>query len=214
MENNFLEIKKNFGFGCMRLPMLSNGEVDIEQCKAMTDLFLEKGFNYFDTAHVYLNGKSETAIKAFLTTRYPRDRYILTNKLTTHCFNTESQIRPLFQQQLEACGVDYFDFYLMHAQNIDIFEKYKKCHAYENAFKLKEEGKVRHVGISFHDKASVLDQILTEYPQVEIVQIQLNYVDWEDAGVEARKVYDVCVKHGTCKGGYSCKSSAKCTDNI
>ena len=195
MLNVFPEIKKNFGFGCMRLPMLSNGEVDIEQCKAMADLFLARGFNYFDTAHVYINGKSETAIREFLARRYPRERYVLTNKLTTHCFNKEEEVLPLFQKQLEACGVEYFDFYLMHAQNADIFAKFKKFRAYEQSFKLKEEGKVRHVGISFHDKADVLDKILSEYPQVEIVQIQLNYADWDDAGVEARKVYEVCVKH-------------------
>ena len=195
MKNLFPEIKKNFGFGCMRLPMLSNGEVDIEQCKVMADLFMDAGFNYFDTAHVYINGKSETAIREFLSRRYPRESFILTDKLTTHCFSKEEEIRPLFESQLKACGVDYFDFYLMHAQNADIFAKFKKCHAYENSFRLKEEGKVRHVGISFHDKAEVLDQILNEYPDVEIVQIQLNYADWDDAGVEAKKVYEICVKH-------------------
>lgn len=95
----------------------------------------------------------------------------------------------------EACGVDYFDFYLMHAQNAEFFEKYKKCRAYETAFELKEAGKVKHVGISFHDKAEVLDRILTEYPEVEVVQIQFNYVDYDDAGIEGKKCYEVCVKH-------------------
>ena len=194
MDNTFTEIKKNFGFGCMRLPMV-DGEVDMEQFKQMVDLFLEEGFNYFDTAHGYLDGKSELALREGLTSRYPRDRYLLVNKLTSMYFHKEEEIRPFFENQLKWCGVDYFDVYLMHAQNAAEFEKYKKCHAYETALQLKEEGKIRHFGISFHDKAVVLDQILTEYPQVEIVQIQFNYLDYEDLSVEARKVYEVCRKH-------------------
>jgi predicted aldo/keto reductase-like oxidoreductase len=194
MDNTFTEIKKNFGFGCMRLPMV-DGEVDMEQFKQMVDLFLEEGFNYFDTAHGYLDGKSELALRAGLTSRYPRDRYLLVNKLTSMYFHKEEEIRPFFENQLKWCGVDYFDVYLMHAQNAAEFEKYKKCHAYETALQLKEEGRIRHFGISFHDKAVVLDQILTEYPQVEIVQIQFNYLDYEDPSVEARKVYEVCRKH-------------------
>jgi predicted aldo/keto reductase-like oxidoreductase len=190
----FQEIRKKLGFGCMRLPM--NGEeVDLEQFKAMTDAFLAAGFNYFDTAHGYLNGKSELAIRDALTSRYPREVYLLTDKLTASFFEKEEDIRPFFARQLEWCGVTYFDFYLMHAQNAELFEKFKRCRAYETAFELKEEGKIRHVGISFHDKAAVLDQILTEYPQIEVVQIQLNYLDYEDASVEARKVYEVCEKH-------------------
>ena len=189
------QIKKNFGFGCMRLPMKGDS-VDAEEMNRMVDLFLESGFNYFDTAHGYLGGKSETALWECLTSRYPRDRYILTNKLTTFFFKSEAEIRPFFQSQLEACGVDYFDYYLMHAQSVDIFAKFKECRAYETALALKAEGKLRHFGISFHDRAEVLDQILTEYPQVEVVQIQLNYLDWDDPAVESRKCYEVCRKYG------------------
>lgn len=196
MTNKFFpEIHGRFGFGCMRLPM-TNGEVDMPQFKEMIDAFLATGLNYFDTAHGYLAGKSELALREGLTSRYSRDKYILTNKLSTHFFTREDQIRPLFEQQLEACGVDYFDFYLMHAQDGAIFEKYKKCHAYEIALELKAEGRIRHFGISFHDKAEVLDRILTEYPQIEAVQIQFNYVDCEDPSVESRKVYETAVKHG------------------
>ncbi len=191
----FEEIQKHFGFGCMRLPMV-DGEVDIPQVKDMVDLFIKEGFNYFDTAHGYINGKSELALKEALTSRYPRDQYILTDKLTGNYFNKEEDIRPLFESQLEATGVDYFDFYLMHAQTASQFEKFKKCHAYETAFALKKEGKVRHVGISFHDKAEVLERILTEYPEIEIVQIQFNYLDYEDQSVESGKVYQVCEKFG------------------
>ena len=191
----FEKVKGNFGFGCMRLPM-KDGEVDTEEFSRMVDAFLEAGFNYFDTAHGYLDGKSETALRACLTSRYPRERYVLTDKLSSHFFNSQEEIRPLFHRQLEACGVEYFDFYLMHAQNKDVFEKYKRCRAYETALELREEGKVRHVGLSFHDKAQVLDQILTEYPQMEAVQIQLNYVDFDDPSVESRKCLEVCRAHG------------------
>ncbi len=191
----FPEMKKNFGFGMMRLPM--NGEaVDTEQVSKMVDLFIENGFNYFDTAHGYINGLSELAVRECLSSRHDRSEYLLTNKLTGEYFKKEEDIRPFFETQLKACGVDYFDFYLMHAQNAHLFEKFKKCRAYETAFDLKKEGKVRHVGISFHDQASVLDQILTEYPEIEIVQIQFNYVDYEDESVQSRKVYEVARKHG------------------
>ena len=188
------KVKKNFGFGCMRLPM--NGEeVDLEQTKKMVDTFIEQGFNYFDTAHGYIQGKSEKALMECLTSRYPRDKYILTDKLTANFFKKEEDIRPLFESQLEICGVDYFDFYLMHAQGAGNYAHFKECHAYETAFELKKEGKVRHVGISFHDKPEVLEQILTEYPEVEVVQIQFNYVDYDDPAVQSRACYEVCRKH-------------------
>ena len=188
-------IKKNFGFGCMRLPMIGE-EVDIEQTKQMVDAFLDAGFNYFDTAHGYIQGKSEKALKTCLTSRYPREKYILTDKLTANYFKTEADIRPFFESQLEICGVEYFDFYLMHAQGLVNYDHFKECRAYETAFALKKEGKIRHVGISFHDRAEVLERILTEYPEIEVVQIQFNYVDYEDPSVESRKCYEVCCKHG------------------
>ena len=188
-------IKKNFGFGAMRLP-IKDGEVDIAQTCRMVDAFLDAGFNYFDTAHGYLDGKSEPTLRECLTSRYPRERYVLTTKLSGYLFQTEADIRPLFQSQLKACGVDYFDFYLMHAQSAKSFEKFKQCRAYETALALKAEGKVRHMGISFHDRAEVLEQILTEYPQIEVVQIQFNYADYDDPKVEGRRCYEVCRKFG------------------
>lgn len=188
------KIKKNFGFGFMRLPM-KDKEVDIEQTKKMVDTFLAAGFNYFDTAHGYLDGKSELAIRESLTSRHARGEYILTDKLTQSFFKSEADIRPFFESQLKACGVDYFDFYLMHAQDAQNFEFYKSCKAYETAFSLKEEGKIRHVGISFHDTPEVLDKILTEYPEIEVVQIQFNYADYNDPAVASRRCYEVCQKH-------------------
>lgn len=188
------KIKRNFGFGCMRLPMQGE-EVDLAQTKQMVDAFLAQGFNYFDTAHGYIGGRSETALRTCLTSRYPRESYVLTDKLSGGFFETEADIRPFFARQLAACGVDYFDFYLMHSQNAENFQQFKACRAYETAFDLKAEGKIRHVGLSFHDRAEVLDQILTEYPQIEVVQIQFNYLDYDDIAVQSRKCYEVCRRH-------------------
>lgn len=190
----FPEVKKNFGFGCMRLPM-RDGEVDTEEFSKMIRQFFDAGLNYFDTAHGYISGKSELAIRECLTSKYPRDSYTLTNKLTETYFKSQEDIRPFFESQLSACGVEYFDFYLMHAQNAVNFEKFKQCRAYETAFELKKEGKVHHVGLSFHDTADVLDKILTTYPEVELVQIQFNYADYEDPSVQSRACYEVCRKH-------------------
>ena len=123
---------KNFGFGCMRLPMIGN-EVDAEQFKRMVDRFLAEGFTYFDTAHGYIDTKSETAIRECLVKRYPRENYQLVDKLTQNYFNKEEDIRPFFESQLKACGVEYFDYYLMHALSADCYPKYVACRAFEIA---------------------------------------------------------------------------------
>jgi len=191
----FPEIHGNFGFGCMRLPM-KDGQVNEDEFCRMADAFIASGLNYFDTAHGYISGQSETAIRDCVAKRHGRSEYLLTNKLTDPYFKCEEDIRPFFESQLEACGVDYFDFYLMHAQDRNNYPKFKRCKAYETALQLKAEGRIHHFGISFHDKADVLDMILTEHPEIEAVQIQFNYVDYEDASVESRKVYEVCEKHG------------------
>ncbi|MBR1851699.1 MAG: aldo/keto reductase [Lachnospiraceae bacterium] len=190
----FSEINGNFGFGCMRLPM-KGGQVDYDEFTRMADAFIDAGFNYFDTAHGYIGGQSETSIRDCVVKRYDRSLFLLTNKLTDPYFRSQGDIRPFFENQLSWCGVDYFDFYLMHAQDRNNYQKFKKCQAYETAYKFKAEGLIRHFGISFHDKAEVLDMILSEHPEVEVVQIQFNYLDYEDASVEARKVYEVCEKH-------------------
>ena len=195
MENRFFpEIHGKLAFGCMRLPEIGD-KPDLIQTIQMVDAFLDAGFNYFDTAHGYHNGQSELALRSCLTSRHDRSEFLLTNKLTAPYFKSEDEIRPFFENQLAWCGVDYFDFYLMHAQDRRAYEHFKRCRAYETAFALKAEGKVRHVGLSFHDRAEVLDQILTDYPQVEVVQIQLNYLDWDSPAVESAKCYEVCVKH-------------------
>lgn len=194
MDYGFKKIDKKLGFGCMRLPAEDKIIKRPEFCE-LIDTFLENGFNYFDTARGYHDGDSERALCECLVKRHPRENYILTDKLSNNFFKTEEDIRPYFEDQLKVCGVEYFDYYLMHAQDAKNFEKYKKCRAYEQALQFKSEGKIKHFGISFHDKASVLEMILKEYPQIEVVQIQFNYVDYEDPGVESRKCYEVCEKY-------------------
>ena len=195
MNKYFPEIKKNFGFGCMRLPM--DGEsIDQQAFCAMIDKFINAGFNYFDTARPYHKGFSEKMLKTCLTQRHDRSEYLLANKLSPNLFEKEEEIRPVVEDQLATCGVEYFDFYLMHALSAERHQKYLDTHAYDVAQQLKAEGKLRHVGMSFHDTAEVLDKILTEHPELEFVQLQFNYLDYEDPRVQSRLCYEVCQKHG------------------
>ncbi|SFQ21952.1 hypothetical protein SAMN02910358_01168 [Lachnospiraceae bacterium XBB1006] len=195
VENKFFnEVNGNFGFGCMRLPM-NGDEVDNDEFCKMIDAFIEAGFNYFDTAHGYINGKSELAIGKCLSERYDRSKFLLANKLTAPYFDKKEDIRPFFENQLKWCKVDYFDFYLMHAQGKGNYPKFQECKAYETAYELKQEGKIKHLGLSFHDRPEVLEQILRDHPEVEFVQIQFNYVDYENPSVESRAVYEVCKKY-------------------
>lgn len=187
-------IKGKLGFGCMRLPM-KDGEVDHERFSEMIEAYFAAGFNYFDTAHGYIDGKSETAIRECLTSRYPRESFLLTNKLSGY-FDKEEDILPLFEKQLECSGTDYFDFYLMHAQGQGNYAKYRECRAYEISLELLKQGKIRHFGISYHDSAEFLEKILNDYPQIEVVQLQFNYIDFDDPDVEAGKCYEVCRKYG------------------
>ena len=195
MNKFFPEIKKNFGFGCMRFPMAGE-QVDVAAVTEMVDYFMNAGFNYFDTARPYHSGASESVVRTCLTSRYPRESFVLTNKLSPTKFENEGEIRSLFEDQLRECGVEYFDFYLFHANSAARHEKFTQTRAYDIVQELKAEGKIRHVGMSFHDTARVLDKILTERPEIEVVQLQINYVDWDDSQVQARKCYDVCRKHG------------------
>lgn len=193
--NIFDDVKQRLGFGCMRFPMKGK-EIDEEQVEKMVDAFVSGGFNYFDTAHGYLDMRSEKTLRKCLTSRYPRESYLLANKLSNAFFEKEEDILPLFQSQLEACGVEYFDFYLMHALNADYYEKYSRCKAFEITAELKKEGKIRHLGMSFHDSAAVLRRILTERPEIEFVQLQLNYLDWDSESVQSRLCYETCVEFG------------------
>ena len=189
-----LDPEKRLGLGCMRLPLKSSdeGDIDYELCNQMVDRFMEAGFNYFDTARVYHRGMSEAMIRKCIAERYDRSEFLLTDKLSDACFKKEEDIRPLFEDQLKACGVDYFDFYLLHAQDKENYQKYQDSHAYEIAQELKAEGKIKHVGLSFHDSADFLEKILDDHPEIEIVQIQFNYFDTDSPSVESGRLYEIC----------------------
>ena len=188
-------IKGKLGFGCMRLPM-NDKEVNKEEFNRMIDMYMEAGFNYFDTAHGYLDGLSEKAVRDCVAARYKREDFILANKLSCWYFENEEDVLPLFESQLELCGVEYFDFYLFHSLNRDGYEKHKRCNTFEIVKKLKEQGKVKHIAMSFHDTADVLDMILNEQPYIEAVQLQINYLDYDDPTIQSKACYDVAVKHG------------------
>ena len=189
---------KKLGFGCMRLPLLDGNDqtsFDYDQICKMVDSYLEQGFIYFDTAYMYHSGKSENCVKQVLVDRYPRDKFLLADKLPTMSLNEVEDMERIFNDQLQKCGVEYFDFYLMHALSAKNYPKYVREKAIETCFELKEKGLLRHVGMSFHDKAEVLDKILTENPRLEFVQLQFNYADYDDSNVESFKCYEVCRKH-------------------
>ena len=195
MNTFFPEIKKNFGFGCMRFPLVE-GEPDIPQIMQMVDAFMEAGFNYFDTLKFYMDGRSEGIVKTCLTSRYPRESFVLTDKLSMHCFKTKEDVLPLFQEQLDSCGVEYFDFYFYHAMRTERHKFFTENGIYDIGKELLRSGKIRHLGMSFHDTADVLDEILTAHPEIEVVQLQFNYVDYMDPKIQSKACYEVCRKHG------------------
>lgn len=190
---------KKLGFGLMRLPLLNEEDkksIDKEQACQMTDLFLERGFTYFDTAYMYHEYESERAVKDFLVTRKDRGSYTLASKLPVMQLKEKEDMERIFNEQREKCGVEYFNYYLLHALDAEHYKTVKRLGCFEFAMQKKAEGKVKHVGFSFHDSADVLDEILTDHPEAEFVQLQLNYLDWEDAKVQSRKCYETAVKHG------------------
>lgn len=194
-----IDPEKRLALGCMRLPLKKKGglesAIDYDLCNQMVDTFMEAGFNYFDTARVYHARASERMIKRCIADRYPRESFVLTNKLSDGCFSTAEDIRPLFEDQLKVCGVPYFDFYLMHALDRNNYGKYQETHAFEIAQELKAEGKIRHVGFSFHDDAEFLEKILNDHPEIEVVQIQFNYLDIDSDSVQSGKLYELCEKY-------------------
>ena len=183
------------GFGLMRLPMIGD-EIDMEQTKAMVDTFMAKGFTYFDTAYVYINGKSEVAAREAIVKRYPRDSFTLATKLPLwDNIETEADMQRIFDESMERAGVEYFDYYLLHSMDKAKFEKADRIGAWDFLFKMKAQGKIKHCGFSFQDSGEVLDEALTKHPEAEFVQLQLNYIDWENDNVQSRKCYEVAVKH-------------------
>ena len=190
---------KNMGFGMMRLPQLDENDfssVDFEQVKKMVDVYMENGFNYFDTAYAYHDGASEVALRKAVVERYPRESFVIADKMPTFLITEESQVEPIFKEQLERCGVDYFDYYLVH--NVSSFSEagWKYVDTFGFCKKMKDEGKIKKLGLSTHANAEFLDNILKEHPEMEFIQLQINYLDWENDGVESRKCVEVAHKYG------------------
>ena len=193
-----MENLKKLGFGCMRLPMLDseNNKVDMAQFCEMVDTFLAKGFRYFDTAYMYHNYQSETFVKEALVKRYPRESFLLADKLPTMQLKSTDDNKRIFDEQLVKCGVDYFDYYLLHCLNVENYAKVKEFKSMDFVRKMKAEGKIKNLGFSFHDTAEVLEKILLEIGQdIDFVQLQINYLDWESESVQSRKCYEVCQKY-------------------
>ncbi len=183
------------GFGLMRLPMI-DGEVDLKQTKAMVDLFLSSGFTYFDTAYGYLDGKSEEAVKTALVERYPRESFQLATKLPAWAGpQSAEEAKQMFWTSLERTGAGYFDYYLLHNLGYGRSEAFDTFGIWEFAQELKSKGLVKHVGFSIHDHAQALDDVLQAHPEMEFVQLQINYADWESRTVESRRCYEVAQKH-------------------
>ncbi|MBS1339554.1 MAG: aldo/keto reductase, partial [Lachnospira sp.] len=198
MENVFTSEKK-LGFGLMRLPLLNPNDgssIDIELTKKMVDTFLEKGFTYFDTAWMYCGFKSENAAKEALVSRHPRESYTLATKLHAGFIKTLEDRDKVFNEQREKTGVTYFDYYLLHDVGVDHYEVYKKLDCFNWLADKKKQGLVKHMGFSFHDNAELLDKVLTEHPEMEFVQLQINYLDWDSEAIQSRKCYEVATKHG------------------
>jgi len=190
---------KKLGFGLMRLPKTDPEKpeaIDLEQFTAMTDRFLDQGYTYFDTAYMYHNAESERAVKKALTSRVDRNRYLLATKMPTMKLEQEEDLERIFNEQRDKCGVEYFDYYLLHCLNTRLYEIATRLGAFDFVMQKKAEGKVKRFGFSFHDSAEVLDKILTEHPEVEFVQLQINYLDWNSPTVQSRLCYEVARKHG------------------
>lgn len=184
------------GFGLMRLPM-TGGEVDIEQVKRMVDLFIQKGYTYFDTAYGYIEGKSELAVRGALVERYPRERFQLATKLPAWAGpQTAREAEDMLWTSLERTGAGYFDFYLLHNLSRSRIKAFDKFGIWDFLERQKAEGRIKHLGFSMHDKADFLDEVLTAHPEMEFVQLQINYADWEDGIVQSGKCYEVARKHG------------------
>lgn len=199
MGNEMMKEAKKLGFGLMRLPLLNPNDdksIDLEQLKQMVDTFLEKGFTYFDTAWMYCGFESENAIREALVKRHPRDSYTLATKLHAMFLKTKEDRDRIFEEQRRKTGVEYFDYYLIHDVGVDHYKVYEELDCFTWLAEKKKQGLVKHMGFSFHDKADFLDKVLTEHPEVEFVQLQLNYLDWESEAVQSRKCYEVAKKHG------------------
>lgn len=190
---------KKLGFGLMRLPLLNKDDaasIDVEQVKKMVDVFMEKGFTYFDTAWMYHSFKSENAVKEVLTSRYPRNSYTIATKLHSGFVKDKEDCDKVFDAQREKTGVDYFDYYLIHNIDKNSYSRYGQLDCFNWLADKKKQGLVKKIGFSFHADAELLDKVLTEHPEMEFVQLQINYLDWDSEWIQSGKCYEVARQHG------------------
>lgn len=197
--------KSLLGFGMMRLPVIDGeaASIDLDRLKPMVDTFIEAGYNYFDTSYVYHNGESEIAVRKAVVERYPREDILIATKFPPFVLQEESQIEDIFAEQLEKLGVDYVDYYMIHNVQTVFYDGIdgnggiiQKTHLFDHLKKWKEEGKAKHIGISFHSSPQLLERILKEHPEVEFVQLAINYIDWDSEMVQARACYETARKYG------------------
>ncbi len=190
---------KKLGFGLMRLPLRNpddEGSIDMTMTNQMVDTFLERGFTYFDTAWMYCNFKSENVVKEALVDRHPRDSFTITTKLHAGFIKTKEDRDKIFNEQMRKTGVSYFDYYMIHDIGKDHYKVYNELDCFTWIKEKKAAGLVRHIGFSFHDDADFLDQVLTAHPEMEFVQLQVNYLDWENVSIQSRRCCEVAAKHG------------------
>lgn len=202
---------KRLGFGFMRLPLLdreNQKSIDYTSLNTLVDVFLEKGFTYFDTALVYHQGESETAIRKALVERYPRDTFTLATKMPPRVLTCKQDQERIFNEQLQRCGVEFFDYYLVHNIGVSSYRQALEFGTFDFVQKKKHEGYIKHVGMSFHDTPELLDKVLTAHPDLDFVQLQINYIDWDNPGIQSRRCHEVALKHEKpiivmepCKGG-------------
>lgn len=192
--------KSKFGFGCMRLPQTDENDptkIDQELFNKMVDIYMEKGFNYFDTSYAYHNGVSELAIRKAVVERYPRESFQICDKMPTWALTSEEDNEKFVNEMLERLGIDYFDVFFIHNINVPWLKLAEKCNTFEYIKKMKEDGIAKKIGFSFHDNSKLLKKVLDKYGDIlDVVQLELNYLDWEDPAIEARKCYNLCVEHG------------------
>ncbi len=184
------------GFGLMRLPQ-KDGAIDMARVTEMVDAYMAAGLNYFDTAYVYHGGTSEVAAREAVVKRYPRDSFYLATKLPAWCMKTAEDRDRIFNEQCERAGVDYFDYYLLHSlEDGSNYETYERLDCFRWGLQKKAEGKIRHFGFSFHGTPELLEQVLDLHPEMEFVQIQLNYADWENPVVRSGELYEILKRRG------------------
>ena len=193
IRRNRMLSNSKLGFGLMRLPKDKQGQIKLDEVQRMVDSYMERGFNYFDTAYVYEG--SEEAIRQTLVEKYPRDVYTLADKLPAWKLTCQEDVERIFQESLNRTGVDYFDYYLLHSVEKSHYPTYEKYQCFDFIQEMKKQGKIKYMGFSFHDDADFLDKVLTEHPEIDFVQLQLNYLDWENGVIQSRRNYEVARKH-------------------